>query len=97
MSKKTVKSKKPSFWHIAGTWFGTILSVGLCVTLAKIVTSDFESFRSCSADVGLVATDCGKQSVNSGDVLLCLLFILSAVLVVCCATVAWRVSKARNA
>ncbi len=97
MSKKAVKNKKLSFWHISGVWLGTVLSAGIFITLAKIVISDFESFRSCSADVGLVAADCGKQSINPGDVLLCLFFVMSAILLVCCATVAWRVSKGRNA
>ena len=92
LSGRYAVKRSPKF--VAVCWVGSVLSLALLYVLAKAVIADAASFRSCSAnDAGITVVNCGKASVNFGDVLLIGLFILSAALTVSLFTAAWRVSQ----
>lgn len=64
-------------------WSATIVSVGILFLLGQLVVSDFESFQSCNANGGNVTiANCGKESISISDVIIVVLFILSAFMVV---------------
>ena len=94
MSKKRAKAtKQRAPMLIVVTWVSSFLSLGLLFLTGSVLMSDFGSFRSCSHNNGLTVSSCGKQSLNLGDLMLCILFVLSAALVVSLFTAAWRMSK----
>lgn len=99
MSKRKTKQqprRSPGF--IAGSWIASMLSLGLVYAAAIAVRSDFAAFKSCSAnDSGLMVSDCGKHSLNTGDFVLILLFILSAALTLSLFTASLRMVWRRNA
>ena len=99
---KHVKKAKATYQRsngwVVGTWVAGFFSLGLLYLVGSAVEADAASFRSCSANnSGLVVSSCGKQSVNPGDLVLLLLFILTACLVVAIFTAAWRMTKRPSA
>ena len=91
-SKKQVRRAAPG--AIIASWVGSLLSVGLLYLCAKMVLSDFASFRSCASNnTGLYISSCGKQSINVGDFIFVLLFVASAVLTLSLFTHAWRITR----
>jgi hypothetical protein len=94
MSKKTKLSSKALLRYMIARGVATILSFGLIIAGAKVLRADYEGFRSCSTNTGLVVSDCGKQSFSPGDAMLCFLFQLCAILIVCFATMVYRLVKA---
>ncbi len=93
----TDKAKTRSPIMIVATLIGLCLSIGLLYLMGSILKSDFNQFRSCGVNNnGLTVVDCGKHSLNNGDVMLLLLFFLSAVLVVTLGTATWRMVRRSN-
>lgn len=98
MSRGQAKSAKPrSSAMVVTTWVSSLLALGLLLLSATAVKSDLGALRPCSANNGLTVTNCGKQSLNLGDLMLLTLLVLSACLVVMLCTAAWRVSRRRKA
>ena len=90
-----VKTRSPIM--IVATLIGLCLSVGVLYLMGSIIKNDFSQFRSCGVNNnGLTVVDCGKHSLNSGDVMLLLLFFLSAVLVVTLCTATWQMVRRNN-
>jgi hypothetical protein len=93
--KKQIKRRSPGF--IVAAWIASILSLGLVYVAAVAVRADFASFRSCSAnDSGLMVTDCGKHSLNAGDLLLLVLFMACAALALSLFTASLRMVWRRS-
>lgn len=94
MSRRDTEGKfarRHSLAFIAGTWIGSFVSLGILYLTGAAVTAELSGFRSCSSNnSGLQVVNCGKQSLNFGDVVLIVLFILSAALAVTMFTAAWR-------
>lgn len=95
MSRKSSKPSQPRpLWMVITTWVCSLLSTGLLYLAAIAVDADLASFRSCSANSsGLTISNCGKQSLNPGDLILIALLILSACLTVTLFTAAWRMTR----
>jgi hypothetical protein len=87
---------KRSKLTITITWIAGLLSVGLLLLSGNILVSDVGSFRSCNNDSTLHLSNCGKQSVDSSDVLIFILFVIAAVLVVVLFSEAWRMTKGNH-
>lgn len=85
---KFARRRSPGF--IAASWIASCLSLGILYAAGLAVSSDFAQFRSCNTNDGLSLHSCGKQSINVGDLVLIILFILAAVLVVTLFTASWR-------
>ena len=86
--------KAPSKRVLAGSWVISVLSLGLLWGTASMVKASLSSFQSCSANNnGLTLTNCGKQSLNAGDFMLIILFILAAFLSLSLFTHTWRVTR----
>jgi uncharacterized membrane protein len=92
------KSTPRPLGYVVGSWVLSFFSLGLLYVAAVAVRSDIGQFRSCNANnAGLVIHACGKGSINTGDVILIGLFILSACLVVSLFTHSWRLVKRTKA
>jgi hypothetical protein len=89
-------AKHHSTKFIAFVWLSSFLSLGLLYLSARVLAADFASFRSCSSNSSLAIHNCGKGSLNFGDIGLVLLFILSATMVVSLFTAAWRLTRNRT-
>jgi hypothetical protein len=90
----TDKTKSRSPLLIISTIIGLILSVALLYFMGNVVKNDFSEFRSCGVNNnGITIVDCGKQSLNIGDVMLLVLFFLSAILVVTLCTATWQMVR----
>lgn len=92
---------KPARQHSTGfivtTWVGAVLSLGLLLLVAMAVRSDLGALKPCSANnSGLSVTNCGKTGLNTGDLLLLALFVLSACLVVTLFTAAWQMTRRKS-
>ena len=79
------KKSKSTTLHSPGltvmAFIGGFLSLGLLYFIGKVIANDFASFRPCSSNnTDLSIMSCGKASLNSGDFILIILLILSAVL-----------------
>jgi hypothetical protein len=100
MSKKPKKAKarrehSPAYY--TSIWFGSLLSLLLLWFAANAVVSDAQSLRSCNANsAGLTVSNCGKSSINPGDLVILALFVLSAALSVTLFTAAWRTVKRKT-
>jgi hypothetical protein len=93
VSKNIKKSKDHSFSLIIASWAGCLCSAVLLVLLGRVVVADFGGLRSCNTNSGgLTMTTCGKQGLNTGDILILLLFCLAACMVISLFTYARRVS-----
>jgi hypothetical protein len=87
-------AKAPSKKSLVGSWLLSLLSLSLLWLTATMVKSNFASFRSCSANNnGLYLTNCGKQSLNGGDLVLIGLFLLATFLAFSLFTHAWRLTR----
>ena len=94
MSKKAKIVRQHTPRAIVSIWLGSLLSLGLLYVAAVAMKSDLGSFRSCNSNSsGLTVSNCGKASLNLGDVVLIGLFVLSACLVVTLFTAAWRTTR----
>jgi small-conductance mechanosensitive channel len=94
MSKRAQKAKSKASKTVFSSWLFALASAFLLYLVGKITVSNFSQFRSCDANVtGLTIQNCGKQSFNFGDLLVLVLFALTAALVVSLFTHAWRLSK----
>jgi hypothetical protein len=94
---RAARQRPRPVWQIVGLWLGSLLSVGLLYLVGSAVDSDLGSFRSCSTNSsGLTISNCGKQGLNFGDVILLALFALAACLVVTMFTAAWRTTRGRT-
>lgn len=92
---KSSRSAKPRRSPIIITfvWLSGLVSLGLLYAAANAVVSDFGSFRSCSSNTsGLSVSNCGKTSLNPGDMILMVLFVLAAVLAISLMTAAWQMT-----
>jgi small-conductance mechanosensitive channel len=88
------KQTKRSFGYVVFVWVMSLLSVGLLLLAGTAVRSDIGQFRSCNSNnSGLVIHACGKSSLNVGDLILFVLFILCAGLVVSLITHSWHATK----
>ena len=84
-------AERHSTGFIVTTWVAAALSVGLLYAATRALLTDFASFRSCSANSsGLTIVNCGKSSLNFGDLVFMLMFVLAAALTVSLFTAAWR-------
>ena len=89
---KVPKQRSASF--IIAIWVGSVLSLLLLWAAASAFVADMWSLRSCNGNSGsLLVTNCGKQSLNPGDLMLFILLALSACLTVSLFTAAWRISR----
>jgi hypothetical protein len=87
-------AKAPSKKSLVGSWLLSLLSLSLLWLTATMVKSNFASFRSCSANNnGLYLTNCGKQSLNGGDLVLIGLFLLATFLAFSLFTHSWRLTR----
>lgn len=87
-------AKAPAKRSLVGSWLLSLLSIGLLWGTASMVKGNFASFRSCSANNnGLYLTNCGKQSLNGGDIVIIGLFLLSAFLTLSLFTHSWRLTR----
>lgn len=86
-------AKAPSKKMLSAAWVAAILSLGLLWASTTMVEASFGAFRSCSTNNVLTVSNCGKQSLNLGDLILVGLFILAAALTLSLFTHAWRVTK----
>jgi hypothetical protein len=76
------------------TWIGALVSILLLLPTGAAIGADVSSFRSCNVNnSGLFVDNCGKQSVNLGDLVIFALFVGSLAVVVCLFTHAWRSSR----
>jgi hypothetical protein len=92
-------SRRPSrpLWQVVALWVLSLLSVGLLYLAGNAVDADLGSFRSCNSNnSGLTISNCGKQGLNFGDVVLFILFALAACLVVTLFTAAWRTTRGKT-
>jgi TRAP-type C4-dicarboxylate transport system permease small subunit len=88
------KNRRPSIKKLSLSWLVAIASCLLLIPTGAAIWQDVISFRSCnvnSSDLGI--SNCGKASLNTGDGLLLVLFIASALLVVALFTNAIRLTR----
>jgi hypothetical protein len=94
MSRKSAKKEPKSRSYKVGAWIGAALSTLLLIPTGEALGSDIISFRSCSINSsGLFVDTCGKENVNSGDLVLVILFLGSLSIVICLITHAYRSSR----
>lgn len=74
-------------------WLVSFASIGILYLITRVLMANFAAFRSCNSNNGLAIVSCGKHSINMGDVLIIVLFLLSAALVVSLFTHAWRITR----
>jgi hypothetical protein len=86
-------AKAPAMWSVGASWIFAVLSLGLLWFSAAAVSSDFGSFRSCSSNNVLTVSNCGKQSINFGDIALIGLLVLAAFFTLSICTHTWRVTR----
>ncbi|MDL2363141.1 MAG: hypothetical protein QFB86_02020 [Patescibacteria group bacterium] len=76
------------------SWLSTLLSVILLYITSRAVMSTIGSFRSCDANSsGLIVRDCGKHSLNFGDIVILALFVAAAALTVSAFTASLRITR----
>jgi hypothetical protein len=96
MSKKITAQgpKRPSVPALISLWFVATISLLLLVPTGAAIMADSGSFRSCSVNgSGLFIENCGKRTLNGGDVLIGILFLGSLTVVVCLFTHAFRLTR----
>jgi hypothetical protein len=87
-------NKRRSPGYLIFIWITSFLSVGLLLLAGNAVRSDIAQFRSCNSNSSSLAIHaCGKTSLNVGDLVLFLLFVLCAGLAVSLFTHSWQASK----
>jgi hypothetical protein len=86
-------AKHPALWTVGTSWVFAALSLGLLWASAMAVSSDLGSFRSCSSNNVLAVSNCGKQSLNFGDIALIGLFVLAAFFTLSICTHTWRITR----
>lgn len=78
-------------------WFCSLLSVLLLYFAGTALTDTMSAFQSCSTNsTGLSISNCGKQGLNFGDIIIFVLFALSATLTVSLVTASLRATKRRG-
>lgn len=83
--------RSPGF--ILGTWILGFVSISLLLFIGKILSNDIAGFRSCNHSNGIIVANCGKASLNFGDVVLFMLFAASIALTMSLFTAGWRMLK----
>lgn len=87
-------TKNRAMKRLAMSWVATLASLGLLYGAGGAVLATFGSFRSCDANnTGLFIRNCGKESLNVGDVIIIGLFITSAALVASVFTASLRMTR----
>lgn len=82
---------------ILSLWVGSILSIFLLYLAGTALTDTMSAFQSCSSNsTGLSISNCGKQGLNVGDIIIFVLFALSATLTVSLVTASLRATKRRG-
>ena len=85
---------RPATWKLVTSWVISVLSLMLLWASAKWVFGDFGSFRSCNnSSDGITIASCGKSSVNLGDLMLIVLFVLIAFFALSVCTYAVRLTR----
>lgn len=91
------KHAKPAMyrrpWFILGTWVASFASVVLLYFAWRVLSADVTSFRSCNHSNGLMIANCGKASVNIGDIIMVGLFIACSLLTITLFTAGWRMLR----
>ncbi|MDB5169201.1 MAG: hypothetical protein JWO41_557 [Candidatus Saccharibacteria bacterium] len=88
--KKAKAKFHRSPWFILGTWVLGFGSIGLLYLSGRVLSNDIAGFRSCSDSNGIVVLNCGKSSLNVGDLVLFVLFIACIALTMSLFTAGWR-------
>lgn len=82
---------------IAFLWFSSLVSILLLYLAGTALTDTMSAFQSCSGNsTGLSISNCGKQGLNVGDIIIFTLFVLSAALTVSLVTASLRATKRRG-
>lgn len=93
MNKQRQKLRPP-LKVLIGWWCGALASMLLLVPTGAAVRSDFSGFRSCDTNTsGLYINNCGKASLNSGDILILGLFLGSLAIVYSLFIHSWRLTR----
>jgi len=78
-------------------WFSSFLSILLLYFAGTALTDTMSAFQSCNTNsTGLSISNCGKQGLNLGDIIIFVLFGLSATLTVSVVTASLRATKRRG-
>lgn len=89
--------RQHSVKYLAFLWVSTVLSFCLLYVSGNAVTDSFAAFQSCSSNSTVLSVhNCGKQGLNTGDIVLIALFAASAALAVSMFTLSWRKTRGRE-
>jgi hypothetical protein len=78
---------------ILGTWILGFGSLAILYVTGKVLSNDISGFRSCDHSNGIIVANCGKASLNFGDVVLFVLFAACVALSMSLFTAGWRMLK----
>lgn len=93
MSKPRKAAARRSPTPIILSWLAAVFSIALAYFFGRASVAAFGSLRSCASTTIAQASNCGKPSLNAGDLMLVALFMLSLLFMMSALTHAWRITR----
>lgn len=96
MSKQVKTQREIKMVQLPLLWLSCIVSIGLLLLTSYLFLSDVLSFRSCNKNASMTVTNCGKVVFTIQDLLIILLFMLSAISVVTLIPIVYKKSWSKD-
>lgn len=93
MSKPRKSTARRSPTPLILSWLVAVFSIALAYFFGRASVAAFGSLRSCASTTIAQASNCGKQSLNAGDLMLVALLVLSLLFMLSAVTHAWRLTR----